>query len=356
MQARARGIAIRPATGWASTPWRPVWSTPAALRAARATLVIPALFALTFKVIGNLQMASFAAFGSFATLILVTFAGTPKDKLAAHLGLALAGSALLVVGTLVSFSTLVAALATLVVTFAVFFAAILGPNAASGITGALLAYVLPAASAGGPATIPDRLAGWRLASVAGTAAVLIIRTPSNADRLRAAVNRLSAALADTLEAMVRGDAAEGHVRRCAESKSALLSVFNATPFRPTGLATRDRALAEAVELLEWCTSLVADTVSQGSDVRLPAPTDRALLAAALKCSVQPAPRLPVTKSSQTPMRSPARESSPPRGCARAQDPRHRRDSPSAARRLRRRPLRLRTTRGSAEASSGSRGV
>jgi uncharacterized membrane protein YccC len=265
MQTGAHVIGIRPATGWASTPWRPVWSTPAALRAVRAALVIPVLFALTFKVIGNLQMASFAAFGSFATLILVTFAGTPKDKLAAHLGLAVAGSALLVVGTLVSFSTPVAALATLVVVFAVFFAAILGPNAASGITGALLAYVLPAASAGGPTTIPDRLAGWWLASIAGTAAVLIIRTPSSADRLRASVKRLSSELADTLEAMVRGDAADGHVRRCAESKSALLSVFNATPFRPTGLATRDRALAEAVELLEWCT--VAHRRYRGAGIR-----------------------------------------------------------------------------------------
>lgn len=278
MLSSTRAIRLRPATGWESTPWRPVWSVPAALRAARATLVIPTLFAITFKVIGNVQMASFAAFGSFATLVLVTFSGTPKDKLAAHLGLALAGSALLILGTLVSFSTTVAALATLPITFAVFFAAILGPNAASGITGALLAYVLPAASAGPPATIPDRLAGWWLASIAGTAAVLIIRTPSSADRLRASVKELSAAIADTLEAMVRGDAAAGHVRRCVESKSALLSVFNATPFRPTGLATRDRALAEAVELLEWCTSLVADTVARGFDVRDTVPADRTLLA------------------------------------------------------------------------------
>ncbi len=40
------------------------------------------------QVIGNLQKATFAAFGGFATLILAGFAGTRRDKLIAHAGLA----------------------------------------------------------------------------------------------------------------------------------------------------------------------------------------------------------------------------------------------------------------------------
>ncbi|MBV8997406.1 MAG: hypothetical protein JO304_00005, partial [Solirubrobacterales bacterium] len=56
--------------------WRPVWSRPAALRAIRAAVVVPGLFAFTSQVIGNLQMATFAAFGGFATLVLASFAGT----------------------------------------------------------------------------------------------------------------------------------------------------------------------------------------------------------------------------------------------------------------------------------------
>jgi hypothetical protein len=35
------------------------------MRAARATIVVPALFALTLEVIGDLQMALFAVFGAF---------------------------------------------------------------------------------------------------------------------------------------------------------------------------------------------------------------------------------------------------------------------------------------------------
>ena len=74
------------------------------MRAVRATIVIPALFALTFKVIGDLQMALFATFGGFATLVLASFGGTRRDKAIAHLGLALVGSAALIIGTLVSWT------------------------------------------------------------------------------------------------------------------------------------------------------------------------------------------------------------------------------------------------------------
>ena len=53
--------------------WRPVWSRPAVMRALRAVLVIPSVFALTYEGFGNLQMALFAAFGGFASLIVASF-------------------------------------------------------------------------------------------------------------------------------------------------------------------------------------------------------------------------------------------------------------------------------------------
>src|SRR5215469_11200428 len=82
--------AWRPAarSGQARPGWLPVWSVPAFMRAARATIVMPSLFALTFEVIGNPQMTLFAVFGSFATLVLASFGGTRRDKAIAHLGLA----------------------------------------------------------------------------------------------------------------------------------------------------------------------------------------------------------------------------------------------------------------------------
>ena len=72
-----------------------MWSLPAALRAVRAAIVVPVLFAFADQVLENLQIATFAAFGGFATLVLVSFGGTRREKLRAHLGLAIAGSALI---------------------------------------------------------------------------------------------------------------------------------------------------------------------------------------------------------------------------------------------------------------------
>jgi hypothetical protein len=43
-------------------------------RAARTAIIMPAMFALGDKVIGNPQVATFAAFGSFAMLLLSTSA------------------------------------------------------------------------------------------------------------------------------------------------------------------------------------------------------------------------------------------------------------------------------------------
>jgi len=47
-------------------------------------------------------MALFATFGGFATLVVTNFGGTPKNKLAAHTVLAIAGTVAIVIGTLVS--------------------------------------------------------------------------------------------------------------------------------------------------------------------------------------------------------------------------------------------------------------
>jgi uncharacterized membrane protein YccC len=259
---------------------RPVWSTPAAYRALRATLVVPALFAITYKVIGNLQMATFAAFGGFATLVLASFGGTRRNKLIAHLTLGVVGSVLLVIGTAVASTTAVAALVTMPVVFCVLFAGIAGPNAASGGTAALLAYVLPAASPGTIGMIPSRLAGWWLATVVGTAAVLVLSPRSASDRVRTAAADCAKALADQLAVSLAGCATAGDTDRTIAAKRALVSTFGATPYRPTGLARADQALGLLVEALEWCTALVTDMVKEETDLTAVDQTDRDLLQAA----------------------------------------------------------------------------
>ena len=260
--------------------WRVTWSTPAAMRALRATIVIPTLFALTYKVIGDLQMATFAAFGSFATLVLASFGGTRRDKAIAHLGLAVVGSVVLTIGTAVHATAWLAAIVTVPVAFAIFFAGVAGPNAASGVTAALLAYVLPVASPGTIGDVPSRLAGWWLASVAGTAAVLLLSPRSQGDRLRAAAAALATALASHLEAAGHGEADQASQDATAEAKHQLMHLFAATPYRPTGLATADQGLANITELLEWVTSLTTDALDGHVDLQQATAADHELFGAA----------------------------------------------------------------------------
>src|SRR5580704_4428477 len=238
--------------------WWPAWSVPAAMRTARAVVVIPSLFALTYEGFGNLQMALFAAFGGFANLVVASFGGSRRDKAFAHLMLALIGSIGLIIGTAVNGIGWLAVLVTIPVTFGIFFLGVVSPNAASGTIAALFPFVLPVATAGTVSMIPDRLAGWWLASVVSAVAVLVFSPPAPGDRLRAAAAGSARALATVLADAARGTATPADHEACQAAKHELMSAFASTPFRPTGLATSDQALASVVQYLEWCTALVAD--------------------------------------------------------------------------------------------------
>ena len=272
-----------PAPGPAARPWWLVtWSAPAALRALRAVIVIPLLLAITYKVIDDAQMTLFAVFGGFATLVVTTFAGTRRDKTVAHLGLAAAGSLLIIVGTLASGTAWLAAIVTLPVAFAVFYGGSAGPNAASGVTGCLFAYVLPIASAGSAGVLPSRLEGWWLASAASWIAVMLLSPPSPGDRLRAQSASLAGLLADKLDAAISGTSSPDSATEVRAANHALMSAWVATPYRPIGLAAADQGLANLIHLLEWCASLLSDAAASDLDLPAAARADRELLQASAR--------------------------------------------------------------------------
>jgi uncharacterized membrane protein YccC len=244
--------------------------------------VIPFLLAITYKVIDDAQMTLFAVFGGFATLVVTTFAGTRRDKTVAHLGMAAAGSLLIIVGTLASGSAWLAAIVTLPVAFAVFYGGSAGPNAASGVTGCLFAYVLPIASVGSAGVLPSRLEGWWLASAASWVAVMLLSPPSPGDRLRAQSASLAGLLADKLDAAISGTSSQDSASEVRAANHALMSAWVATPYRPIGLAAADQGLANLIHLLEWCASLISDAAA--SDLDLPAAerADRELLEASAR--------------------------------------------------------------------------
>ena len=102
--------------------------------AARAAIVMPAVFAFADKVIGQPQTSIFAAFGSFAVLVLVEFGGPPRTRLVAYLGLASVGAAFITLGTLCSRDPWLATGAMAVVGFATLFSGVINGYFAAATT------------------------------------------------------------------------------------------------------------------------------------------------------------------------------------------------------------------------------
>jgi uncharacterized membrane protein YccC len=236
-------------------------------RAGRAAIVMPAMFAIGDKLIANPVLATFAAFGSFAMLLLVDFAGPLRERLQAQAALALAGLVLVSLGTLVSQSVWLSTVTMALVGFAVIFAGVVSSVLAAATTSLLLAFILPVTLAGPASSLPDRLEGWAMAAGAALIAVGVLWPTPARGPLRSAATLACKALAARFRAEVayrlsdedeafRGD----HDRAIGQSEEALATlrrVFLATPYRPASLSTAGRTTVRLVDELSWLDAIVA---------------------------------------------------------------------------------------------------
>ena len=236
-------------------------------RAGRSAIIMPALLALSVKVIGNPVMATFAAFGSLAMLLFVAFGGRMRERLPDQVALIATGAVFVVLGTLCSRVDWLAALAMLVVAFFVLFAGVVSSALASASTSLLLAFILSVSLRGPVSSIPDRLAGWLLAGAVSLIAIRFLWPAPARDPLRGPVVRASTELAGLLRAeaafaKVRGGPDQAAVETTRSALDAatdtsntavagLRTSFFATPYRPTGLTTAARTLVRLVDELIW---------------------------------------------------------------------------------------------------------
>jgi hypothetical protein len=225
---------------------------------------MPAMFALGDEVIGNPTLSYFVAFGSFAMLLLVDFPGSIRDRLRAQAALGVACMALICLGTLASGSTPGAAVAMTLVAFVILFAGVVSSVLAGATTALLLAFILPVSLTGPASQIPDRVAGWGLAAAASLLAISVLWPAPARNPVRGAAIAACRALAARLRAEVvyvmgGGETEEAHRAAVAEADAAierLQSLFFATPYRPTGLATDARAVVRVVDELRWLNAVV----------------------------------------------------------------------------------------------------
>ncbi len=260
-------------------------------RAGRTAIVMPAMFALGDEVIGNPVIATFAAFGSFAMLLLVDFGGRMRDRLRAQALLAVAGAVFVTIATFASHSVVVAAIAMALVGFAVLFAGVVSSVLAGATTSLLLAFILSVSLAGPNSQVPDRLAGWGLAAGAAWLAVALLWPAPARDPLRdraivaagAIAARLRSDAAVSLGGAGAPTAAEhaAAIATASEATAQLRRAFFATPYRPTGLETAARMVVRLVDELTWLDAIVAESARDRGGARShPAPVCEAKAAAA----------------------------------------------------------------------------
>jgi uncharacterized membrane protein YccC len=247
-------------------------------RASRTAIVMPGLFAIGDKVIHNGDVATFAAFGTFAMLLLVDFTGPMRDRLMAQFGLAVVGAVFVCVGTLASRAAWLAAVAMALVGFGVLFAGVVSSVLAGATTALLLSFILPVTLTGDASVIPDRLAGWGMASAAAIVAVAVLWPAPARDSLRRPATAACRALAARLRAEVafalHDDVSEAQLELALTGANdavvGLRKAFLATPYRPTGLSTATRTVVRLVDELNWLTIVIGSPPNPDGLTRNPA--------------------------------------------------------------------------------------
>ncbi len=261
--AGAAGRSLSAATGWLHAH-DPGYN--ALRRATRTAVIMPSLFALGDKVIGNPALATFAAFGSFAMLLMVDFSGSIRDRLQNQAALGIACAVLICLGTLASRTTWVAASAMAVVAFVVLFAGVVSSVLVGATTTLLLAFILPVSLAAPASSIPERVAGWGLAATASLLAISLLWPSPARNPIRTTVIAASRAFAGRLRAEIlyvrsSGGAAAAEAHRLAtvaadDAVRTMQRQFFATPYRPSGLSSDARALVRIVDELRWLNGVV----------------------------------------------------------------------------------------------------
>ncbi|MFD1535246.1 FUSC family protein [Pseudonocardia aurantiaca] len=228
---------------------------------------MPAVFALATQVVGNPVVATFAAFGSFAMLLLADFGGTLTERLAAQASLVAIGCVLIAIATLVSRNPWVATVAMFVVGFLVLFAGVVSSALAAASTSILLSFILPVATPAGPDAIPDRLLGWLLAGVVSLPAVTLLWPAPRSEPLRDA----AAEACRRLSARLTAEAADWHgedtgdvdepVARANAAVAELRATFLATPYQPSGLTMATRAIVRLVDEVVWLSVILDNSAA-----------------------------------------------------------------------------------------------
>jgi uncharacterized membrane protein YccC len=234
-------------------------------RAVRAAVVVPANFAIGSQVIDEAQVATFAAFGSFAMLIFVTFPGGRRTRLGAYLVLTGTGAVLICLGSLAASPDWLAVAAMLVVAFAVLFSGAVSSTINGGTQAALLAFILAVMLPGGTSVLSDRLAGWGIAAGVSIPVALLVWPPKDQDLLRERTAGVCHALAAMLRLEQPAPGTGDSLVALRKATRELGIAFRASAARTAALSTGSRLLVRLVDELEWLSTAVVNACADAPE-------------------------------------------------------------------------------------------
>jgi uncharacterized membrane protein YccC len=246
-------------------------------RSVRAAIVLPCAFGLAHLAFSDPQVSLFAAFGSFALLLLVEFQGKPRTRLVSYIALLLAGACLVLLGTALSDQKAAAVVSMAAVGFVVLYAGVASQSVATASTATLLMFVLPVAVAAPLSEVGARLLGLGIAGALCIPACLLVWPPSPHDGLR---RRLSATIAAIGRLVAsHADGVSDPVARAALSSEldSMRRQFADTPFAQTGAARGTVALASLDARVEWAAAIAP--IGREESGTLDLPSVRSVLAA-----------------------------------------------------------------------------
>jgi hypothetical protein len=231
-------------------------------RAVRAAAVVTLSFAIGSQLFHNAQLATFAAFGSFAILLLANINGDRTARTFGYLALALAGAALVTIGTLAQRPSWLAVLTMAVVAFVVVFAGVISSMISGAGQAALLAFILAVLLPAARSDLPARLAGWAIAVAVSVPVALFVWPPRDEDALRQRAAQLCRALAGLVDLKQPPPGAGDSLVAMRAAARELRDTFRGSSARTAGLSTGARLLIRLVDQLEW---LAATAVNACAD-------------------------------------------------------------------------------------------
>ncbi|WP_267419235.1 MULTISPECIES: FUSC family protein [unclassified Curtobacterium] len=197
-------------------------------RALRVAVVAPTAFAVARGFLPA-DVALFAAFGSIMQIVFVDFSG--PARLRRTIGVAVATSALIAVGTALSSSAVSATVGVGLLAFAIAFAGVVSSSVALATPVLLFALALAATVPAGVDAVLPRLAAWGVAAVLVVAAKAFVLPTATDDPLR-----------DQTRDALLGLMLRLRTRRAAPQVQTLRESFSTQPRRPEGFRPGGRRL------------------------------------------------------------------------------------------------------------------